>query len=269
MNARFELSARAALALAGADESVVQKVAREMDPYVAAEADGAHADVVLEAARERGRPPLTELMNPAGDALVTAFDGSNHYLLDGSHACLLPHLGVERPFRLVYDRGFPISRMFRSVVRPALQIAALDHGAATVHASAVELVGNALLVAGWSESGKTETALAFVEQGARFLSGQVDSRRGRRLDRHVPDLRRRAPVASSISAAPASRASATDPRPVCGRDHRRGRLPPVPRATASRNGGRGRNRGDRTGARARRPRCPHAVRGSRRVRRRG
>jgi hypothetical protein len=40
----------------------------------------------------------------------------------------------------------------------------------TLHASAVELDGAGLIVAGWSESGKTETVLALMEAGARFLS---------------------------------------------------------------------------------------------------
>jgi hypothetical protein len=34
----------------------------------------------------------------------------------------------------------------------------------------VEVEGGGLLVCGWSESGKTETALALAEQGARFIS---------------------------------------------------------------------------------------------------
>ena len=34
----------------------------------------------------------------------------------------------------------------------------------------MEVGGKAVVVAGWSESGKTETALAFLEEGARFIS---------------------------------------------------------------------------------------------------
>jgi hypothetical protein len=39
-----------------------------------------------------------------------------------------------------------------------------------IHGAAVEVAGRALIVAGWSESGKTETALALAEAGATFLS---------------------------------------------------------------------------------------------------
>jgi hypothetical protein len=39
-----------------------------------------------------------------------------------------------------------------------------------VHGSAIVVDGRGIVIAGWSESGKTETALALVEEGASFLS---------------------------------------------------------------------------------------------------
>src|SRR5919202_225078 len=51
-------------------------------------------------------------------------------------------------------------------VAPALHA----RGAVAVHSAAVVVDGRAVLVAGWSESGKTETALALAERGAVFLS---------------------------------------------------------------------------------------------------
>jgi hypothetical protein len=42
--------------------------------------------------------------------------------------------------------------------------------AACMHAASVEVAEGAVLIAGWSESGKTETALALLEAGARFQS---------------------------------------------------------------------------------------------------
>ena len=51
-----------------------------------------------------------------------------------------------------------------------LQLGHVARGAAVAHSAAVVLDGRAVLVAGWSESGKTETALALMEDGARFLS---------------------------------------------------------------------------------------------------
>ena len=55
-------------------------------------------------------------------------------------------------------------------MRPVLQLGHVVRGAAVAHSAAVVLDGRAVLVAGWSESGKTETALALMEDGARFLS---------------------------------------------------------------------------------------------------
>ena len=68
------------------------------------------------------------------------------------------------------ERGFPLGRVFGRFVRPALQLAAFGYGAVAVHGSAVVADGRGIVVAGWSEAGKTETALALVEEGATFLS---------------------------------------------------------------------------------------------------
>jgi hypothetical protein len=72
--------------------------------------------------------------------------------------------------RFGHDPGFPMRRAFSRLVRPAVQVALPARGAVAVHSAAVVVDGRALLVAGWSESGKTETALALMERGARFLS---------------------------------------------------------------------------------------------------
>jgi hypothetical protein len=72
--------------------------------------------------------------------------------------------------RFAYQPGFPVTRLFSSLIRPTIQARLLAREAATVHAASVEVDGSAILVAGWSESGKTETALALMERQARFLS---------------------------------------------------------------------------------------------------
>lgn len=55
------------------------------------------------------------------------------------------------------------------VVRPAIQVSGLEAGVVVLHAAAVAIDGRAWLVAGWSESGKTEIALALAETGAAFV----------------------------------------------------------------------------------------------------
>jgi hypothetical protein len=70
----------------------------------------------------------------------------------------------------MYHPDFPLWEALAEVVRPLLQLGTLEHGAITVHGATVEGEGGGLLVCGWSESGKTETALALAENGARFIS---------------------------------------------------------------------------------------------------
>jgi hypothetical protein len=56
------------------------------------------------------------------------------------------------------------------VIRPALHLAMHERGAVALHSASVVTESGGVVVAGWSESGKTETALAFAEAGARFFS---------------------------------------------------------------------------------------------------
>ena len=112
---------------------------------------------------------VTELVNPANDGTTTAATASGHSLVVGGRACVLPVPG-EATSRFVLDSAFPLSKIFRGAVRPALQIALLEADAVAIHAACVEMDGVAIAVAGWSESGKTETALALMEVGARFVS---------------------------------------------------------------------------------------------------
>jgi hypothetical protein len=58
----------------------------------------------------------------------------------------------------------------RAALRPALQLAMLDHEVVALHGTTVARDGRGIVVAGWSESGKTETALALLERGAKFVS---------------------------------------------------------------------------------------------------
>jgi len=126
------------------------------------------ADVTIERLCEP--PRLVEVQNPAGDGLVTGWSGSQLYIRAAGRWCLVPAPAFEGPFAFACESEFPVGAVMRSFVRPALQIAATAHGAVVVHGGAAVLDGRAVIVAGWSESGKTETVLALLEQGASFLS---------------------------------------------------------------------------------------------------
>jgi hypothetical protein len=164
---RYSLSGRVSLGVVASDEAA-SAVARHIAPFDA-EPTGTDsaADVVLEFG---GAPParFVDVQNPARDGLTTAYDGQNHALLIGDRACVF--VPSDDGLTVRCSSGFPLGPLFRTVVRPALQTAAVRHDAVAVHSAAVEVDGQAVLIAGWSESGKTETALALMEVGAGWLS---------------------------------------------------------------------------------------------------
>jgi hypothetical protein len=166
---RFDLAGRATLSVAGPQE-VEKYVEDQLDPFRAVTGGGEAADVELRPADESELPPPRELHRAAGDGLVTGFDGDRLQLVAGHRRCAVPDAMAGAPSSFAYEPGFPVARAFKPFVRTALQLAMLRRRAVAVHSAAVEIDGGAVLVAGWSESGKTETALALVERGARFLS---------------------------------------------------------------------------------------------------
>ncbi|MGH3033300.1 MAG: hypothetical protein ACRDON_01925 [Gaiellaceae bacterium] len=226
----FVLCGGTTFSLDDGDPRVASYVGGQMDPY-RVELESVDAlDVVLEIDRERAARRLTDVQNPAGDGVVTASDGARHYVLWRGQRCMVPTLPGQGPVRFTYEPGFPLSRIFRSAVRPALQIAMLNRESAAVHASAAEWNGTALLIGGWSESGKTETALAFLEEGARFLSDKwsvltaggvvgafpISAGIRRWVLRYLPRLRASLPAGARTQLAAAALASAAS-SPLRGR----------------------------------------------------
>jgi hypothetical protein len=164
----FRVHGRATIAVADTNPAALAVLRSQLDPYPPCTGSGDDALVTLERATPGDLPPFEDIQNRAGDDVVTAAADGRCYLLFGDAWCTLPQV-LEEP-RFVYREGVPLARLFRLLVRPALQVAMLARDSVAVHATAVDLGGSALLVGGWSESGKTETALPFLENGARFLS---------------------------------------------------------------------------------------------------
>ena len=167
---RFDLSGRAVLELVGAEEPVARYVTGQMDPFPPGDASDPAPDLVLESSSGSLERTLVEVQHAADDDLVTATDGRRLFVEWDHRRCCVPDALEERPARFEYEPGFPVWRIFRQAVRPALQMSMVANGALAVHAASVEIEGGGLVVAGWSESGKTETALGLMESGARFLS---------------------------------------------------------------------------------------------------
>jgi len=165
----YDLSGRTSLVGDPEDRGLAEFLALRMDPFVAGPPDEAPAVVRLE--RGPAQPPrFTDIQNRARDGTITASDGDRFFVVSDGRACTLPDPLADRPIRFSYDPGFPLSRIFARLVRPALHLSLHAADAVAVHATTADMDGRAVLVAGWSESGKTETALALMEMGGRFLS---------------------------------------------------------------------------------------------------
>jgi hypothetical protein len=229
--ATFDLSGRLTLSVDDREAAVERFVADQMDPFERRPTSGRPDDVALEATLRRDRPVL-DIQNPARDGTVTASDGERFYVLVDGRACVVPEPTRDRPIRFTYEPGFPVRRIYAALVRPAMQLDLTRRDAVAVHSAAVEMDGRAVLVAGWSESGKTETALALMEVGARFVSdkwtilgtdGEVSAfpinigiRRW--VLRYLPTLRAALPGAPRAQLAVAGIAAAVS-RPARGRVH--------------------------------------------------
>lgn len=169
---RVDLSGRAVIEAVG-DEAVERFVRRQFAPFPAVDESAGEAagpaDVRLAPIVPDGIGPA-ELQGPAEDGLHTGSDGRVRFAAWDGRRCTIPNVFLgESEFG--YEPGFPAWRLLRSAIRPALQLAPAVAGrAAAIHAASVTLDGGAIVVAGWAESGKTETALGLMERGASFLS---------------------------------------------------------------------------------------------------
>jgi len=167
---RFDLGGRVSLELVGPGYAAGGYVRRQLAPFEPVAGDGRPPDVTL-VAGARDATPFREAQHAANDDLVTGTDGERFSVEWDARRCTIPDVFDADPARFEYEPGFPLWRVFARAVRPALQVRMAVAGrAVAIHAASVTVDGGAILVAGWSESGKTETALGLMERGAAFLS---------------------------------------------------------------------------------------------------
>lgn len=69
---------------------------------------------------------------------------------------------------MVAERGLPAVPL----LVPILNLAALHAGVLPLHAAGLVHRGRGIVVTGWSKGGKTETLLAFLRQGARYVGDE-------------------------------------------------------------------------------------------------
>ncbi len=168
----FDLHGLVSLVINDDREHIFRDLDSQLDPYEPSIGPvPPHADIVLSPNTDMVPRSLCDVHGPAGDGRRTGSDGRSCYLLHGTSRFELPRVYPgDGQVSLSYDPDFPLWEALAELVRPLLQLGTLKHGAITVHGATVEVEGGGLLVCGWSESGKTETALALAEQGGRFIS---------------------------------------------------------------------------------------------------
>jgi hypothetical protein len=160
--------AGATVRVEGFDRDRVAALERRLEPEPVDTDDRAVHDMTLTG--NATQPELVDIQNPARDDTTTAWDGRRGWLLSPRGWCAIPEAWAQPPIEIDCSSGFPIDTLLRRIVLPALQLSAPSRGSVIVHGSACAFDDRAIVIAGWSESGKTETALALCERGAGFVS---------------------------------------------------------------------------------------------------
>jgi len=132
------------------------------------EPDARQPDLVVRTTESR--PRMLDVQNPARDGTSTATDGDVAYLLVGNAWCSVPAPWRSGPVVIECSPSFPTRTLLDRVALPTLQVLMPFRGAAAIHGTGCAVGSRGVVVAGWSESGKTETALALCESGAAFVS---------------------------------------------------------------------------------------------------
>jgi hypothetical protein len=165
----WDLAGRLVVAARGMELAQIDAIANLLDPF-GASTTAAAADVSLTGIAPVRPEDLAELAGPAKDGRTTARHRDGRLLARfGAHWATVPSLD-DAQLDVALEAGLPPSACWADIARPVLHHALHRSDAVAVHAAAVDQAGRATLVTGWSESGKTEVALALVEQGADFLT---------------------------------------------------------------------------------------------------
>lgn len=80
----------------------------------------------------------------------------------------IPMARIGERCEIVCERGV----LAVPLLIPILNLTALARGALPLHAAALQYEGKGILVTGWSKGGKTETLLAFMDRGARYIGDE-------------------------------------------------------------------------------------------------
>jgi hypothetical protein len=164
MESQFDIGGMTAVSITGLTASMLAPMTRALRPWTPTTGvPGAIAiDLVTDA------PNWDEVLGDSGDGRRTGIRQAQvGTLLDDGWWSIE---GPGDPLRLQASRGFGGTRLIAEVLRPAAMVQVARLGGVTIHGSAVIAEDGPWLLAGWSEAGKTETALAFLETGGTVVA---------------------------------------------------------------------------------------------------
>jgi hypothetical protein len=114
-------------------------------------------------------PEPDEILGPANDDTSTHVVAGEVIAIQHGRGVSVPDaLGEKAP--IVRADPHVGRRMVLRVLQPVIQLRLTSARAVALHGSAVDIDGRGLVVAGWSETGKTEVALGLAEAGGGFVS---------------------------------------------------------------------------------------------------
>jgi hypothetical protein len=164
MESQFDIGGLTAISISGLSEPTLASLTRALRPWTAT--TGASDAIAL--ALTSDHPNWDEILGDSGDGRRT---GILHprvgTLFDDGWWSIE---GPGRPLRLEGSTSLGSARLVGEIIRPATMVQVAWLGGVTLHGSAVITDDGPLVLAGWSEAGKTETALAFLEAGATMVA---------------------------------------------------------------------------------------------------
>jgi hypothetical protein len=167
MNIEYDIHGLLGVRLVEPSASLAGAAARQFNPLrpstLRSDPDVAVSHVV--AGRARGHR-----LGDAGDGQECSFDDSGLALVNGGAELSISFDSLGGACTIGCTRNSNMRRIFIDYVRPALQMSLLPKGALALHSAGVSYNGQGILLAGWSESGKTEAMMGFLQAGATFVS---------------------------------------------------------------------------------------------------
>jgi hypothetical protein len=152
-----------ALRLVGAPSNVVERVRRRLGPSTGAPSREPDIEVVYSGSLPHYGVERFLGLNRA------AYDDEHFYLLDAAgHRASIDLGSTDGRCEIRCERG----TAWLPLVVPLIGLRLLAKGHVLLHSSSFVYEGNGVLVAGWQKGGKTETLLAFMAQGASYVSNE-------------------------------------------------------------------------------------------------